>query len=69
MAARKPAKGDAYKVVGAVAVIRKDGHERYVDRGGVFGAEALDADNAEHLLGLGLIEAVEVEAPKADDPS
>ena len=50
----------AYRVKGAVAVIRKDGHERYVDRGGVFRADALDEGNAKHLLTAGLIEAFEL---------
>lgn len=54
MAARK---AKAYRVVGAAAVIRKDGHERYVYRNGVFAADALDEANAKHLLSLGLIEA------------
>lgn len=53
MAARKP-KG--YKVTGAVAVIRKDGNERYVYRGVTLPASAFDEDNAKHLLGAGLIE-------------
>ncbi|WP_174845418.1 hypothetical protein [Cryobacterium sp. Hh11] len=57
MAAAKP---KAYRVKGAVAVIRKDGHERYIDRGGVFPADALDEANAEHLLAAGLIEVFEL---------
>lgn len=47
---------NAFRVVGPVAVIRKDRHERYVYRGGLFFAKDIDADNAEHLVGLGLIE-------------
>ena len=50
----------AYRVKGAVAVIRKDGHERYIDRGGVFRADALDEANAKHLLTAGLIEVFEL---------
>jgi len=57
MAAAKP---KAYRVKGAVAVIRKDSHERYIDRGGVFPADALDEANAKHLLTAGLIEVFEL---------
>ena len=52
--------GKAYRVVGPVAVIRKNKHERYVNRGGIFLADALDEENAEHLLGVGLIEAFDL---------
>jgi hypothetical protein len=67
MAVSKP---KAYRVKGAVAVIRKDSHERYIDRGGVFLADALDEANAKHLLAAGLIEVFElpevVDEAKAD---
>lgn len=49
-----------YRVIGAAAVIRKDGHERYVPKGGVFAADQLDEDNAKHLLSVALIEAAKV---------
>lgn len=67
MAARK-AGGEptAYKVVGAAAVIRKDKHERYVDHGAIILAEALDADNAKHLVKVGLIEAFELPTDSDD---
>jgi hypothetical protein len=48
-----------YKVIGSLAVIRKDKHERYINRGGVFGADVIDEANAEHLLAVGLIEVFE----------
>ena len=54
-----------YRVIGAAAVIRKDGHERYVPKGGVFAADQLDEENAKHLLGVGLIETVKVDATEA----
>lgn len=63
MAARKP---KAYRVIGAAAVIRKDKHERYVERGGVFLADALDEENAKHLLGVGLIAPFEIAEEKTD---
>lgn len=59
------AKPKAYRVIGPVAVIRKNKHERYLNRGAVFLADAIDADNAEHLLGANLIEAFEL--PKAEE--
>lgn len=62
MAARKP---KAYRVKGPVAVIRKGKHERYVNRGGVFLADALDEANAEHLLSVGLIEPFELKVEEA----
>ncbi|WP_439593895.1 hypothetical protein [Microbacterium sp.] len=52
-----------YRVIGAAAVIRKNGHERYVAHDGVFTADQLDDDNAKHLLSVGLIEVIKVEAP------
>ena len=55
-------KAKAYTVKGAAAVIRKSGHERYLDRGAVFLADALDEDNAKHLLSAGLIEEFELAA-------
>lgn len=58
-----------YRVIGALAVIRKNGHERYVAKGGVFGADQLDADNAKHLLGVGLIEAANIAAPEKSESS
>ncbi|WP_417555597.1 hypothetical protein [Microbacterium sp.] len=64
MAARK---AKAYQVKGAAAVIRKSGHERYVDRGAIFLADALDEENAKHLLGAGLIEEVELAAESGDE--
>lgn len=51
------AEAKAYRVIGAAAVVRKDKHERYLYRGAVFSADAIDADNAKHLVGLKLIEA------------
>jgi multidrug efflux pump subunit AcrA (membrane-fusion protein) len=51
-----------YRVVGAAAVIRKNGHERYVANGATFSADQLDEDNAKHLLSVGLIEAAKVES-------
>lgn len=57
-----------YRVVGAMAVIRKNGHERYVTKGGVFTADQIDEDNAKHLLSVGLIEAAKVEAQPAAKP-
>jgi hypothetical protein len=50
-----------YRVIGSVAVIRKDKHEQYLPKHAVFGADLLDEDNAEHLLNVGLIEKVEPE--------
>lgn len=61
----------SYRVTGAVAVIRKDGHERYIDQGGVFSAEVIDEANAKHLLSVGLIESIEAEesaeTPEGDE--
>lgn len=54
-----------YRVIGAAAVIRKNGHERYVPKDGTFAADQLDDDNAKHLLSVGLIESVKVEAAPA----
>lgn len=69
-AARAPKKGDAYRVVGPLAVIRKDRHERYLDHGAVFGADIIDEANAEHLLRVGLIDVAESSgAPGAADTS
>lgn len=53
-----------YRVIGSVAVIRKNKHERYLNRGAVFFADALDEENAAHLLRVGLIEKV---APGDDE--
>jgi hypothetical protein len=61
-----PVAKKGYRVIGAAAVIRKEGHERYVSRGGVFSADQLDEENARHLLGVGLIEAVKVDAETAE---
>lgn len=61
MAAKK---ATAYQAVGALVVIRKGGHERYLDRGAVFGADQVDEANAEHLLSAGLIKPFE--APVAE---
>lgn len=47
-----------YRVIGSLAVIRKDGHERYLERDAVFGADVIDETHAEHLLRVGLIEEV-----------
>lgn len=44
-----------YRVVGSVAVIRKDKHEWYLGRGVIFGADRIDEANAKHLLARGLI--------------
>ena len=57
-----------YRVTGATAVIRKDGNERYVARGGVFLATALDKANAKHLVRVGLIEPIDLPAPEPDEP-
>lgn len=57
-----------YRVIGAAAVIRKNGHERYVPKGGVFAADQLDEENAKHLRSVGLIEPADIDAvekPKA----
>lgn len=59
------AKATGYRVIGAVAVIRKNGHERYISRDGIFSAEQIDEDNAKHLLGVGLIEKFDP-APAGD---
>ncbi len=61
-------KAQAYRVIGALAVIRKDGHERYVDHGGIVSANQLDEDNAKHLLNVGLIEAFEVAGDGGEEP-
>lgn len=60
MPAKKPT---AYRVSGALAIVRMDGTERYLYRGAEFDADSIDAAHAEHLLGAGLIESV-VEPPK-----
>jgi hypothetical protein len=50
-----------YRVIGAVAVIRKDKRERYIDRGGIVPAELIDEENAAHLVRVGLLELVTAE--------
>lgn len=67
MAARKKTGHAAYRVIGPVAVIRKEKHERYVNRGGVFLADEIDETNAEHLLSVGLVEPFEL--PESDEPN
>lgn len=62
MAARK--KPTAYEVVGAAAVIRKDGHERYLEHGAIIAADVLDEANADHLVTVGILEPYE--APEVD---
>ncbi|MFI8593735.1 hypothetical protein ACIGCK_04805 [Microbacterium sp. NPDC078428] len=63
MAAGKPA---AYEVTGAAAVVRNGKNERYVYRGDSFGADTIDATNAAHLVGIGLIRGIE--ATEAEEP-
>ena len=55
MAPRKPT---SYKVVGVVAVVRSGKTERYLYRGAEVAIDAIDDDNAKHLLGAKLIEPV-----------
>lgn len=59
MAAKKPT---GFKVVGPLAVIRKEKHERYVYRGGVIPVDEIDEDNAKHLQEVGLIEPFDLPA-------
>lgn len=65
MAARKP-KG--YKVIGALAIVRKAGAERYLYQGAIFPADAIDEDNAKHLTAAGLIVAHEIAEPAEVEP-
>lgn len=58
----------AYRVTGAAAVIRKGGHERYLDRGALVAGDGLDDDNAKHLLEVGLIEEFELPDEEPDFP-
>lgn len=55
MAARKPT---GYKVIAAAAVIRHEKGERYLYRGAEVAVDAIDEENAKHLLGANLIEPV-----------
>jgi len=55
MPARKPT---GYKVIAAAAVIRKGTSERYLYRNAVVPVDALDEENAKHLLSAKLIEPV-----------
>ena len=57
-----------YRVIGALAVVRKDGNERYVANGGVFGADQIDEANAKHLRGVGLIEVIKEAAADPGTP-
>lgn len=59
--------GEAYRVKGALIAIRKDKQERYVSQGSLVLADALDKENAEHLLTAGLIEVFEL--PKDEEQS
>lgn len=55
MAAKKPS---GYKVIGRAAVVRHGRSERYFYRDDTFSVDAIDAENAKHLLGVKLIEPV-----------
>ncbi len=53
------------RVVAAVVVVRTNGgEERYVSEGALLPVEALDADNLEHLLSVGLVERVPEPEPE-----
>lgn len=55
-AAKKPKR---YVVTGRVAVVRtKDGSERYLYRNAPVDPDAFDAENIEHLVGIGLVSEV-----------
>lgn len=56
-----------YVVEAPVTVIRKEGHERYLERGTIFDAEKIDDDNAEHLLAAGLIADYEAPEPVEEE--
>jgi len=59
--------GAAFRVSGAVAVLRTDkGNERYVYRGGVIESTPDTEASIKHLLSVGLIEESQ-EVPASDD--
>lgn len=66
MAARKP---KSYKIVGALAIIRKGKSERYLYRDAVFPADQIDDENAKHLLRCKLIAPVGVAAAAEEPPT
>lgn len=63
--------GKQFEVVGAVAVIpTKDGSERYMYRGAIVSDDAFTGEGLEHVLSVGLIAEVAVEAAFPEgDPS